>query len=104
MLNSNAIADLKAAIYEEGERYATTISVLTNLAASGSFDFAQIERVEAALQPRRDELAAINRAAYHAAEVLGYKLSPLPFLPAPAPLSTEEEKLLEDAWCSYFNI
>lgn len=104
MLNSNAIADLKAAIYEEGERYATTIATLTNLAVNGSFDFAQIERVEAALQPRRDELAAIAEAADHAAEVLGYKLSPLPFLPAPAPLSAEEEKLLDDAWRSYFNI
>lgn len=103
-LNLNSLADIKAAIHEEDSRYCTTISVLTDLARNGSFDWTEIERITEALQPRRNELKAISAAADHASNVRNHELSPLPFMPAPAPLTEAEEQLLENAWCSYFNI
>ena len=103
-LNIQALADLKAAIHEEDSRYCTTISVLNKLAGNGAIDFSEVERTSEALQPRRNELKAIAAAADHASNVRNHELSPLPFMPAPAPLTADEEKLLENAWCSYFDI
>jgi hypothetical protein len=98
-------ADLLRAIMdwslEQSRRYSDAISTLKGLASDGAISWDEVERIEGATKPYMDKENAAHDSARHAlAFALG--LPRLPFMPEPAPLTAEEEAILDKAVHDYY--
>lgn len=94
-ISFDALKEIKALALAEDERICNALDVLRDLATDGAITWEEVERVETAAQPRRDEAAAICKAAEHAMHIrMHANKAALPFIKAPAPLSDKERELI----------
>lgn len=104
-MNLATLREIEETSLAESHRYSDAISVLGNLACNQAITWEEVERMEEAIKPFKDHADSIHKAASHAIAYRAYEASmKLPFGPGVAPLTAEEEALLEKAWNDYFNI
>lgn len=86
----------------ESRRYADAISVVNDLAANQAITWADAERINAASKPYLDRTNAAAAAAHRAVVIaVSVNRPQMPFLVAPAPLTAEEEAVLDRAYNDY---
>lgn len=87
----------------EANHYAEAISATNDHASDGTITWTDAERINAASKSCMDKANAIVSAASHAlSNAISATRPRLPFAPAPAPLTAEEENILAQAFAIYF--
>lgn len=99
------LMDIKNQVQTEDRRHCDALCFLKELASNRAIAWDVVEHIEEVCKPIRDKNRAIAAAADHAINIeLNNSSMQLPIANAPAPLSAEENALLEQAWKTFFNI
>lgn len=98
--NNETLRIIKEQATAENHRLFDAISIINGLATDGAITHEDAERIIAAIRLNAEKAGAIATAAYHA--LSNAIMPPLPFAPAPKPLTAEEEALLDQAAIDYF--
>lgn len=99
--NCDILREIMDISHAESNRYADALSTIRDLASDGAITWEEAERISSAGRPYIARADRIHNAAHKALRI---SLNPprLPFGPAPAPLTAEEEALLAKAEQDYF--